>query len=354
MKAVVFHEHGGPEVLRYEDIDVPEPGPGEVLVRVGAATVNRGPDQMVRAGGFGIPGFTLPHVSGADAAGEVTALGEGVEDFAVGDRVVVYPILWDGTCDFCLAGAGENYCRNWRLVGVHTWGGYADYVKVPARNLVALPDSVSYAAAATLPVSYITTHHGMTQLAKTTEADTVLVMAAGSGVGVAAIQLAKLAGARVIATTGAEWKQQRAREIGADEVLNYNDEAWPERVRELTDGRGVSVAFDNIGADTFARTVDCLDRRGRLFCSGATGSWSTQLDLRKLYRNMNSFFFHMQGTKADLAELVAFVGDGRLDPVIDSEYPLANAVHAQEKLMAQEQFGKVVLVPEGAANGSPG
>ncbi len=348
MKAVVFHEHGGPEVLRYEDVDVPVVGPGEALVRVGAATVNRGPDQMVRAGGFGLPGFRLPHVSGADAAGVVAEVGEGVESVAVGDRVVVYAILWCGECDFCRRGAGENSCRNFRVIGVQTWGGYADYVKVPARNLVALRDEVAFDDAATLSVSYITSYHGLVKLAGLNGDDTVLVQAAGSGVGAAAIQLAKLAGARVIATTGAPWKFDRAKAIGADVVLNYNDEAWPEQVREATGGRGVSLAFDNNGAETFARSVSCLDRRGRIVSSGATGSWGVQLDLRALYRNMNALHFHMQGTKADLAELVDLVADGKIAPVIDSRYPLADAVHAQEKLTAREQFGKVVLVPEGA------
>jgi NADPH:quinone reductase-like Zn-dependent oxidoreductase len=349
VKAVIFHEHGGPEVLRYEDVDDPRPGKGEVLVRVGAATVNRGPDQMVRGGGFGIPGFAgLPHVSGADAAGEVAELGEGVEALEVGDPVVVYPLLWDGDCDLCRSGAGENYCRNWRMVGVHTWGGYADFVVVPAQNLVKLPPGVSYEQAATLTVTYNTTWHGLVQRAGTTADDTVLVMAAGSGVGVAAIQLAKLLGARVIATTGAGWKQERALALGADAAFNYKDENWPAQVREATGGRGVSVVFDNIGADTFAQSLSCLDRGGRLFCSGATGSWNTQIDLRGLYRNMNTLHFHMQGSKADVVEMVRLVGEGRLDPVIDSTYPLADVVHAQEKLAAMEQFGKVVLVPEGA------
>lgn len=346
MKATVFHEHGGPEVLRYEDVATPEPAAGEVLVRVHATTVNRGPDAGVRRDGFGIPGFRLPHVSGADPAGEVAALGEGVDGWEVGQRVVVYPLLWCGECDFCLAGAGENYCRRWRMLGMHVWGGHAEYVSVPSRNLVALPDPVATEAAATLPVSYITAYHGLRRQVGVGPDDTVLVMAAGSGIGAAAIQIAKHLGARVIATTGAEWKQRRAREIGADEVFDYTDADWPEQVRAVTDGRGVSVAFDNLGAETWSQSLACLDRAGRMLCSGNTGGATVPLDLRTLYRQMISMRFHMQGALADLSALVDLVAQGRLEPVIDCRLPMSAAVTAQAHLVSQHQFGKVVLVPD--------
>jgi NADPH:quinone reductase-like Zn-dependent oxidoreductase len=346
VKATVFHQHGGPEVLRYEEVPTPSPGPGEVLVRVHATSVNRGPDAGVRRDGFGIPGFALPHVSGADPAGEVAALGDGVDGWAVGQRVVVYPLLWCGECDFCRAGAGENYCRRWRMLGMHVWGGHAEYVCVPARNLVALPDSVGYAQAATLPVSYITAYHGLVQQVGVRASDTVLVMAAGSGIGAAAIQIARHLGARVIATTGAEWKRDRARALGAEAVFDYRDPAWADAVRAATDGRGVSVAFDNLGADTWPQTLACLDRAGRLLCSGNTGGATVALDLRTLYRNMISMRFHMQGTKADLETLVGLVAAGEIEPVVDSVHPMSEAVAAQQRLAALEHFGKVVLVPD--------
>ncbi len=345
MKAVIFREHGGPEVLRYEDVETPEPGVGEVLLKVGACSLNRGPDTMVRAGGFGLPGFTLPHVCGADPAGEVVEVGTGVSDVSVGERVAVYPILWcEHWCGRC-PDLGENYCQKFRLVGVHTWGGHAEYVKVPARNVVRIADEVSYEAACTLGVSYVTTWHGMVTKAQTTADDTVLVMAAGSGVGVAAIQIGKLLGARVLATTGAEWKQARALELGADAVFNYNDPDWPEDVLAATDGKGATVLFDNIGAETWAKSLACLARGGRVFCSGATASWSVTIDLRQLYRNMNTLYFYMQGTKAEVGDLAALIAEGRLDPVIDRVYPLAEARAAQERLAATEQFGKIVLTP---------
>lgn len=352
MKATVFREHGGPEVLRYEEVADPVAGPGEVLVRVHAATVNRGPDTRVRQDGFGIPGFVLPHVSGADAAGEVAALGEGVEGWDVGQRVVVYPVLWCGECDFCRDGAGANSCRRWRMVGMHVWGGHAELLAVPARNLVALPDSVSFDRAATLPVSYITAYHGLVRLVRTASADTVLVMAAGSGIGAAAIQIAKHLGARVIATTGATWKEDRAREIGADLVLDYNAPDWADAVREATGGLGVSVAFDNVGAETWPQTLSCLDRCGRLLCSGNTGGAMVPLDLRTVYRQMIEMRFHMQGTLEDLRALVDLVADGAIEPVIDGCMPLSESVAAQQRLAAQEQFGKVVLVPDSVFAGA--
>jgi acryloyl-coenzyme A reductase len=346
MKAAVFHEHGGPEVLRYEEVPTPAPGPGEVLVSVHAASVNRGPDTGVRRDGFGIPGFALPHVSGADPAGEVAELGPGVDDWTVGDRVVVYPVLWCGECDFCSAGAGENHCRRWRMLGMHVWGGHAECVAVPARNLVALPDEVSFAQAATLPVSYITAFHGLLDQVELSASDTVLVMAAGSGIGVAAIQIAHHAGARVLATSSAAWKRERALAIGADAAFDYTAPEWSEQVRAATDGKGVTVAFDNIGAETWAQSLSCLDRAGRMLCSGNTGGAVVPLDLRAVYRNMISMRFHMQGAKADLQALVELVASGEIEPVIDSQLPTSEAASAQERLAAKGQFGKIVLVPD--------
>ena len=345
MNAVVFYEHGGPEVVRYEQIAMPEPGPGEVLLKVGACSLNRGPDAMVRSGVFGLDGISLPHVTGADPAGEVVAVGEGVDDVALGTRAAVYPLLtcetWCGKCPQL----GENYCAKFRLIGVHTWGGHAEYVTVPARNIVPIANNVSYETATTLGVSYITTWHGMVTKAQTTRHDIVLVMAAGSGVGAAAIQIGVMLGARVLATTGSDAKAERARQLGADEVFDYNDPAWAEQVRAATDGYGVDVLFDNVGAETWRHSIGLLARGGRVFCSGATATHQVEIDLRSLYRNMNTFYFHMQGTKDEMTYLASLYASGELKPVIDSVYSLSEASTAQEKLEAKEQFGKIVLVP---------
>lgn len=345
MKAVVFREHGGPEVLRYEEIDDPELGPGEALVRVRTVTVNRGLDARVRQSGYGFAGFTLPHVGGSDPAGDVVALGPGVTEVAVGDRVIAYPILNCGECDFCRRGAGENYCRRFRVIGVNTWGGFADYVRLPAAKLVVLPDEVAYEIASALPVSYLPAIHGLLTLAQLGPDDTLLVMAAGSGIGMAAIDLARMVGARVIATAGPEWKLQRAREIGADVAVSYADPDWVQQVRDQTDGRGASVVFDNIGAETWPQSLSLADRGARIVCSGTTGTPQVTLNLLDLYRNMITAYFHMQGTSAELRTLVAAVAAGRLHPVIDSRFPLADIVAAEGRLARRENFGKVVLLP---------
>lgn len=344
MKAVIFHEHGDLDVLKYEEVETPEPGADEVLIRVHACTINRGLDTRVRESGFGFPGFSLPHVGGSDPAGQVVAVGTGVTDVREGDRVVVSAIINDRTCDFCKGGWGENYCRNFRVVGVHTWGGHAEYVKVGARQIIQLPDSISFEQAACLPVSYNPAWHGLVTKAGVNEDDTVLVQAAGSGVGVAAVQIAKHFGARVIATAGSDWKLESAKEIGADEAVNYSNEGWVEEVRELAGPRGVTLAFDNVGQPTWPESLGLLGRAGRIVCSGSTGAPGLEINLVNLYRNMNTMYFHMQGSYNDLKELVRLTGEGHLRPVIDSRFPLEEARHAEERLLDRAIFGKVVLV----------
>lgn len=345
MKAVVFREHGGPEVLRYEELDDPEPGPGEVLVRVRTVTVNRGLDAMVRRSGYGFAGFSLPHVGGSDPAGDVVAVGPGVTGVEPGDRVIAYPVLHCGECDFCLRGAGDNYCRRFRVIGVHTWGGFADLVRLPADKLVALPDGVPYEIGSTLPISYLPAMHGLVTLAGLGPDDVLLVMAAGSGIGMAAVDIARMVGARVIATAGSDWKLERAREIGADVAVSYAEDGWVDRVREATGGRGASVVFDNIGAETWTQSLSLADRGARIVCSGTTGTPEVTINLRDLYRNMNRFLFHMQGTSAELRTLVDAVAAGRLHPVVDSRFPLADIAAAEQRLLRRENFGKVVLTP---------
>ncbi|HYO41263.1 MAG TPA: zinc-binding dehydrogenase [Nocardioidaceae bacterium] len=345
MNAIVFHEYGGPEVLRWEQVAAPTADVGHVVVKVGACSINRGPDAMVRSGKFGLTGNSLPHVSGADAAGTITQIGDDVTGVKVGDRVAVYPILsCDTWCNHCPR-LGENYCAKFRVVGVQTWGGHAEYVAVPARNVVPIADSLSFEAAAMLGVSYITAWHGMITKAATQPGETILVMAAGSGVGAAAIQIGAMLGARVLATTGAPWKAEKAREIGADEVFDYNDPGWTEKVRTTTDGHGVDVLFDNVGG-TWTQSVPLLARGGRLFCSGATSQWDVNIDLRQLYRNMNTLHFYMQGTKEEMGVVADLMAQQRLLPVIDSVYPMSQAREAHQRLNDNNQFGKIVLRPD--------
>lgn len=349
MKAIIFHENGSKEVLGYEDVPVPTPGPGEVLIRVESCSVNRGLDTMVRENGFGFPGFSLPHVSGADPAGTVAAVGEGVESGRVGDRVVVYPLIPCGECDFCLKNAGENYCRNYRVIGVQTWGGYAEFVRVPERNAIPIPDGVSFEVASAFPVSYLPAYHGIVTLADLTREDTILVMAAGSGIGMAAIDIATSIGARVIATAGSPWKLERARALGADVAISYENEDWAAQVRAATGGRGVNVAFDNIGGETWSTSVSLLDRAGRMVCSGATGVVEATINLRDTYRNMTRMFFNTQGTSAELRLMLSAAQRGELAPVIDRIMPLQDAVAAQDLIESRQFFGKIMLTPPGSA-----
>jgi acryloyl-coenzyme A reductase len=352
MKATVFFEHGGPEVLRYDDVGDPSPGLGEVVLKVSAVTVNHGPDTMVRSGTFRLP-IPLPHISGSDPAGEVVAVGAGVEESLVGQRFAVEPIIACGECDFCAAGVGENYCRSWTLLGVHRWGGRAEYVLVPARNLVALPDNVGFDQAACLGMAYLTSYHGLVRKAQLRADDTLLVLGAGGGVGVAAIQIAKNIGARVIAVTGEPWKEERARSIGADVTASLSNADWPAEVREATNGRGASVLYDNVGSATWSQSLPLLDRAGRFVCSGATTGFNLSVDAISLYRDHITAYFYMCGPRVDLADLVQLVGDGRIDPVIDSRFPLSGAAEAEARLAARAQFGKIVLVPDSVLGASP-
>jgi acryloyl-coenzyme A reductase len=347
MRAVVFDRHGGSDVLAWREVPRPTTGPGEVLVAVRALAVNRGLDVETRRTGFGMPGIELPHIGGVDPVGVVAEVGADVRDVAVGDRVAVYPVIACGRCAPCLAGAGENYCDHQRLFGVQTHGGRAEYVRVPAAQLARLPDSVSFEAAAALGVAYTTTWHGIVHRARLTAEDTLLVMGAGGACGVAAVQLGRLLGARVLAVTGPGWKQDALRELGADGVFSYRDPDWPAQVRAATGGRGVTAAFDNAGTATLAGTLETLGMGGRLFCCGGTSGFEVNLNLRNLYRNHISLLFYMQGTRSDLVRLLELVAAGELDPVIGGRYPLHDAALADDQLDAQRHFGRILLTVDG-------
>lgn len=349
MKAIVFDRHGDSSVLEYRDVERPVAGPGEVVIAVRAVSINHGPDVETRRRGFAMGSVEMPHVGGVDPAGSIVELGADVTGFAIGDRVAVYPVIACGECEFCLTGAPENSCSNSRLYGVQTQGGRAEFAAAPATQLVRLPDSVSYEAAAALGVAYTTTWHGMMQRAKLTSADTLLVMGAGGAVGAAAVQLGRLVGARVLAVTGSPEKQRRVLEIGADEVFSYRDDDWPQQVRDATGGRGVTVAFDNSGSETLARSISCLGREGRLFCSGGVTGFEVTLNLRHLYRNLISLLFYVQGSKADMEQLVGLVAEGALQPVIGSRYALRDAAAADDHLEAQTGFGRVLLLVDEAS-----
>jgi NADPH:quinone reductase-like Zn-dependent oxidoreductase len=281
-------------------------------------------------------------VGGVDPSGEVVELGEGVDSLSPGQRVVIYPVLTCGECDFCRRGGNANYrlnshhCRNWRLWGVQTWGGRSEYAAVPAANLVPLPDHVPLEVAAALPISYVTAWHGLVDKGGLSADDTVLILGAAGGCGAAAIQIANIHGARAIAISGAAWKRERALELGADAAFDYHEANWAEKVREATSGTGVTLAFDNAGKSTWPQTFACLDRGGRFVCSGTTTGSDIAFDARWAYRELISMRFYMGGSRANLESLVELIDEGRLDPVVDS---------SEQKLAVQNHFGKILLTP---------
>jgi NADPH:quinone reductase-like Zn-dependent oxidoreductase len=340
MKAIVYAEHGGPEVLRYTDVPEPEIGAGEVLVRVRACALNH-LDLWLRRG---IPSLKipLPHIPGSDIAGEVARVGDGVTNVKVGDRVMLQPGISCGACEKCLAG-DDNLCKSYRIFGEMVDGGCAEYVKAPAVNCVPIPEGVRFEAAAAFPLVSLTAWHMLIARAKLQPAETVLVLAAGSGVGSAAIQIAKASGARVIATAGSDAKLARARELGADEVINHSTEKIASEVKRLTGRRGVDVVFEHVGEATWNESIRSLVPGGRLVTCGATTGYNGAIDIRYLFTRQISLLGSFMGSKADLLAAVEFLKRGLLKPVIDVALPLEKCAEAHRRLEHSEQFGKIVL-----------
>ena len=340
MRAVRFHAHGGPDVLRYEDAPDPVARPGWVVVRVRACAMNH-LDLWQRRGLERVT-IPFPHISGADVAGEIADAGDS--GLASGDRVMVQPGLSCGRCAACLAGE-DNYCPRYDVLGYQSDGGYAEYVTVPAANLIPLPGHVSDVDAAAFPLSFLTAWHMLFSRARLQAGETVLVLAAGSGVGQAAVQLARRFQARVIATAGSEHKLERARALGAEAVIDHHRDDVVKRVKELTGHRGADVVIEHVGAATWEKSVRCLARGGRVVTCGATTGHATQLDLRHLFARQLSMLGSYMGGKAELLRATGLFFRGELAPVVDSTYPLAEAAQAHLRLESSDHFGKIVLIP---------
>lgn len=343
MKAVTFHQHGGPEQLLYEDVAVPVPQAGEVLVRVRACALNH-LDVWIRQG---IPNYpiTLPHVSGCDVSGVVERVGEGGHaPFSIGQPVVVSPGISCWQCAYCFAGR-DNFCPTYRLVGAQVDGGYAEFVKVPAVNLLPMPAGLTVEQAAAYPLVSVTAWHMVKTLANVQPGETVLVMGAGSGVGSMGIQIARLLGARVLSTVGSDDKIERARMIGADVVINHAREDVTDRVRAATDGRGADVVVEHVGQAVWESCLRSLTRGGRLVTCGSTSGPENRLDVRYVYARQLTIMGSYMGTRAELLEVSRFIKDGKLKPVVDSVFPLSDARQAQEHMLARRSFGKIILVP---------
>lgn len=334
-----FHQHGGPEVLRAETVPDPVPGPGEIVVRVHACALNH-LDLFVRSGIPGVP-IPLPHIGGSDIAGEVAAVGTGVSAPLLRERVILSPGIGCGQCLACDAGR-ENECPRYTVLGYGLDGGYAELVKAPAENALPLPTGLDFTAAAAVPLVFLTAWHMLLTRAGLQPGQQVLIWAASSGVGSAAVQIAKWMHCRVIATAGGERKMDLARQLGADVVLDHYREPVAQRVRELT-GHGVDVVFEHVGEATWEQSVRALANGGTLVTCGATTGPRAAIDLRHLFARQLRLVGSYMGPRAELRQLLPFVSLGQFHPVVDRTFPLAEAAAAQRYLQQKEQFGKVVL-----------
>ena len=339
MIAAFFEEHGGPEVLRVGEMPTPKPGAGEVLIKVRAASMNH-LDVWVRKG---LPiDMTMPHIGGSDVAGEVVELGAGVTGVKTGRRVVVNPSLSCGKCEWCRKGE-EPLCDDYKILGEHTQGGFAEFVAVPAANLFPLPDGFSFTDAAAAPLVFLTAWRALAR-ARLRAGDSVLVTGASGGVSTAGIQIAKHLGARVYAVTTAE-NVESVRELGADVVYDRGQADYAKQLYADTDKRGVDVVLDSVGSATWQQNVRSLARGGRIVVYGATTGYKAELDLRVVFWKQIEVIGTTMSNRSEFEEVMRLVFSGALKPVVDRVYPLDEIRAAHERLEAGEQFGKIVITP---------
>jgi NADPH:quinone reductase-like Zn-dependent oxidoreductase len=338
MKAVRIHQFGGPEVLSYEDVPDPQPRKDQVLVRVEACSLNH-LDLWVRKG---LPGVKLPHILGSDVAGEIAEIGEYVTGLTVGQRVLVAPMHFCGHCPKCLAGL-QNQCREFTVLGNAVDGGNCELIGVPAANIIPFPDSLDFNQAASVPLVFVTAWHMLVGLAGARPGQTVLILGGSSGVGIAAIQIAKLFRCRVITTAGDERKLEKARRLGADHGINHYKQKISEEVRKITNKEGVDIVVEHTGAATWDESFKSLKTAGTLVTCGATTGSSVGIDLRHLFARQLRLLGSYMGTMAELNEVLSHVFSGRLQPVVDHVFPLSEVRAAHEHLENSGMFGKVVL-----------
>jgi NADPH:quinone reductase-like Zn-dependent oxidoreductase len=343
MRAAVIPRPGSPEVIEVREVPVPEPGPGEVLVRVRACALNR-MDIWARSGPpgpiFPWPEPVYPLITGNSMAGEVAALGPGAAGFAPGDRVLVYSALSCGRCEYCRRGE-QTMCYDYRIWGEHTQGGFAEFAAVPADNLEPLPENVDFVKGAAVP-SFVTAWRAVVTAGEVRPGDDVLVLAAGGGVGVAAVQVALRAGARVFAGASTAEKRRRALELGAAAAFDYTAGPFSEWVMAQTRGRGVDIVVDSLGA-TWPESIRSLARGGRLVVCGATAGNRPVFDIRELYQRHRSIRGAPMGNRQEFRRVLKMVAEGLLEPIIDSVFPLEQIAAAHRRAESRESFGKVVV-----------
>jgi NADPH:quinone reductase-like Zn-dependent oxidoreductase len=340
MKAIYYKEHGGPDVLAYGDIDEPTVSRGEVVIDVKAASLNH-IDLFLRRGlpGLKIP---LPHVPGCDAAGVVSEVGDGVTGVSVGDRVVMNPSISCGHCEFCDRG-DASLCTTYTLIGETTQGTCCEKIAVPARNAIPIPDSMSFDEAASIPLVFLTAWRLLISRGRVGPGEDVLILGASAGVGIAAIQIAKQAGARVFAAASNEKKLVLCRELGADVLINYAEEDFVKRVREETDKRGVDVVVDYIGRETWVNSLRSLVGGGRLLTCGATTGYDPQTDLRHVFYRQLQVIGSTMGGLNDLMKPLELIASGRMRTVVGATFGLEDAAEAHRMMEERRALGKIVI-----------
>ena len=342
MKAAFFKEHGGAEKIVYDDYRDPVPEAGEAVVRVKACALNQ-VDMLLLDGRFPPP-EGLPHVNGCEVTGTVEAVGAGVKGLERGGRVIIFPGFSCGRCEYCLRGE-RTVCVRYGYLGAHKDGGYAELVKAPATNILPLPDALSFESGAAVPLAMVTSWHALVAQAECRPGQTVLVQAAGSGVGSAAIQIARLCGARVITTVGSDDKIDFARALGAEHVVNYRTQDFVEETKRWTGKRGVDIVIEHIGGETLERSVYALTRLGTLVTIGSHDTHWGRLDLRHVYSKNLKILGTNLGSILELQTILEHLVDGRLKPVIDRAFALGDARAAVRHVLDRKNKGKVLLVP---------
>ncbi len=340
MKAVYLQDHGGIEKLLVGDVPEPIVGRGEALVRVKACALNH-LDVWVR---MGIPGLDipLPHIMGSDAAGVVEKVGPDVRNWTPGQRVLVAPGLSCANCASCRAG-DDHLCEQYDILGQKSAGVFSELIKVPATNLVPIPAQFSFEQAASIPLVFTAAWHMLVTLDKVRNDEWVLVHAGGSGVGIAAIQVAKLHGAKVIATVGTPEKAAKAKALGAVETILYQEKDFLEETRRITGGKGVDAVVEHIGVSSFSKSLACLTVGGRMLVCGATSGREVSFDLRALFARNITIFGVRMGKRIGLVQVVTNMASSKLKPVVDKVFPIEEVAAATRHMEERKNFGKIVL-----------
>lgn len=341
MKTIRIHEHGPEEVLQIQELDIPEPEADEVLVKVHSTALNH-LDIWVRKG---LPGVPLPIIPGSDASGTIEELGSLVKregHWKTGQNVILIPFRSCGHCMYCSSGK-ENLCNRFRISGEHMDGYQAEYVSIPSGYILPKPSLLTFEEAAAFPLATLTAYHMLVRKIRLYPGEWILVYGASSGVGSAAVQLAKLYGCRVITTIGSESKREKARELGADHVINYSEQPVGKTVREITDGQGVDVVFEHTGSATWTESLKALKRGGKIITCGATTGPHVRIDLRALFIKHQQIIGSTMGTRQDLLEICRLLEDKKLRVYLDKIFPVTEIRQAHHYLEAEHDFGKVVV-----------